>query len=69
VTDRDKQIEECAVLLAKLYSSERDYPFWGNETYRFRKVVADLVNLPQPTELCLIDTKQDGWPVVWRMSV
>lgn len=38
----EDQIEECAKLLAKMWSQERDYPFWGNEMVYFRKVVRDL---------------------------
>lgn len=39
------EIEEVAKMLAKLWSSKRDpeYPFWGNETVRFRKVVEGLI--------------------------
>jgi hypothetical protein len=39
----DDDIEACAVMLAKLWSKERDYPFWGNEVHRFRGVVKQLV--------------------------
>jgi hypothetical protein len=38
------EIEECAKMLAQLWAKQRDYPFWGNETVRFRKVVEGLIS-------------------------